>query len=399
MNYTAKLRKTPPPAAAASVNDPMVLDEGGALAAGGLPAPLSEVAGRQLRVERHCGVGFELVLALDVPVLQMVEKLVEVDTFFRLSLPAVVEQVIDVPKLALPGCAVQRAALSEPQLVEQLVEVPTVLSYSLLQQRTAEQTIDIAVPRRGGGARGGLQGFSQGQGSTAVCGAESVDTPAPHGRSGGARGGLPGLSQGQGSTAVCGADNVVSPVPHGRAGGARGGLHGLSQGQGSTAVCGADNVVSPVPHGQEEVLVEVFKASPRDRAQQRFLEQFTSTFQFLTVVLEREVFKVLPEDRVPPLVVVMPFLFRLVGDARRMRMAVCIIGMCTRATRSLRLQRRMTRMRMRRTRRTRRRRTMIWTSWMIHSLVFPLGSGPCGCAGGSPPGTAGRGGGVCSLTR
>ena len=29
MNYTAKLRKTPPPAAAATVNDPMVLDEGG----------------------------------------------------------------------------------------------------------------------------------------------------------------------------------------------------------------------------------------------------------------------------------------------------------------------------------------------------------------------------------
>ena len=88
MNYTAKLRKTPPPAAAATVNDPMVLDEGGALAAGGLPAPLSEVAGRQLRVERHCGVGFELVLALDVPVLQMVEQPEEVDTFFRLSLPA-----------------------------------------------------------------------------------------------------------------------------------------------------------------------------------------------------------------------------------------------------------------------------------------------------------------------
>ena len=42
MNYTAKLRKTPPPAAAATVYDPMVLDEGGALAVGGLPAPLSE---------------------------------------------------------------------------------------------------------------------------------------------------------------------------------------------------------------------------------------------------------------------------------------------------------------------------------------------------------------------
>ena len=184
MNYTAKLRKTPPPAAAATENDPMVLDEGGALAAGGRPAPLSEVAGRQLRVERHCGVGFELVQALDVPVLQMVEQPVEVDTFFRLSLPAVVEQVIDVPKLALPVCAVQRAALSEPQLVEQLVEVPTVLSYSLLQQRTAEQIIFFPVPGRGGGARGGLHGLSQGQGSTAVCGAEHVDTPVPHGRGG-----------------------------------------------------------------------------------------------------------------------------------------------------------------------------------------------------------------------
>ena len=107
-----------------------------------------------------------------------------------------------------------------------------------------------------------------------------------------------------------------------------------------------------------------------------------------------EVFKALSQDRVPSLVEEMPFFFRLVGDVWRMRMAVCTIGMCTRAIRSLRLQGRMTRMRMRRT----RRRMKIWTSWMIHSLDFPLGSGPCGCAGGSPPGTAGRGGGVCSLT-
>ena len=49
----------------------------------------------------------------------------------------------------------------------------------------------------------------------------------------------------------------------------------------------------------EEVLVEVFKASPKDRAQQRFLEQNTSTFPFLTVVLKREVVTVFPEDRVP----------------------------------------------------------------------------------------------------
>ena len=112
--------------------------------------------------------------ALDVLVLQMVEQPVEVDTFFRLSLPAVVEQVLEVPKLALPVCAVQRAALSEPQLVEQLVEVPTVLSYSLLQPQTAEQIIDFPVPGRGGGARGGLQGLPQGQGSAASAGEQTI---------------------------------------------------------------------------------------------------------------------------------------------------------------------------------------------------------------------------------
>ena len=188
------------------------------------------------------------------------------------------------PSLPFLVRAVEHAARSEPQLVEQLVEVPTVLSYSLLQQRTAEQIVDTPVPhgrgggargglqglsqgqgsaavsgavhvntpvpRRGGGARGGLQGFSQGQDSTAVCGAENLVIPAPHSRGRGARGGLQGLSQGQGSTAVCGADNVVSPALHGRGGGAPGGLQGLSQGQGSTAVCGAEHVDTPVSHGR-----------------------------------------------------------------------------------------------------------------------------------------------------
>ena len=137
-----------------------------------------------------------------------------------------------MPKFALPVRAVQRAALSEPQLVEQLVE-PTVLSCSLLQQRTAEQTIESAVPRRGGGARGGLQGLSQGQWLNSrlwsrqrrflqlftvveevlveVFKASPRDraqqpfveqttssSPALHGRGGGSRGGLQGLSQGQG---------------------------------------------------------------------------------------------------------------------------------------------------------------------------------------------------------
>ena len=198
---------------------------------------------------QHSGI-FELVQALDVPMLQMVEQPVEVDSFFRNFVPAVAEQVIEVPKLALPVHAVQRAALSEPQLVEQLVEVPTVLTYSLLKQRTAEQVVDTPVSHgRGRGARGGLQGSSQGQGLTAVCGADEVVSPALHARGGGSLGGLQGLSQGQGSSAFCGADNVVSPALHAR-GGSRGGLPGSSQGQGSTAVCGADNVVSSASQGR-----------------------------------------------------------------------------------------------------------------------------------------------------
>ena len=49
----------------------------------------------------------------------------------------------------------------------------------------------------------------------------------------------------------------------------------------------------------EEVLVEVFKASPRDRAQQWFLVQITSTLLFLTLVEEMlgEVFTASPRDR------------------------------------------------------------------------------------------------------
>ena len=230
---------------------------------------------------QHRGI-FVVEQILDVPVLQMVEQSVDVDTFFRLSLPAVAEQVIDVPKISCPSHA-GRAALREPQLVEQLVEVPTVLTYSLLQQQTAEQVVDIPVsPGRGRRARGGLPGSSHGQGSTAYCGSENVVSPALHVREGsrggvhglspgqgsssfsgsdnvvspalharrGSRGGHQGSSQGPGSTAVCGADTVVSSASQGRGGGARGGRSGLSQVQGSSTVCEADNVDIPVPHGR-----------------------------------------------------------------------------------------------------------------------------------------------------
>ena len=82
----------------------------------------------------------------------MVEVLQKIDT------PSV-EQVIAVPMISLDRIP-QRSAVCRPQKAEQLVEVPTVLSYALLQQRIAEQSIDIPVPHRRRG-QGGLQGFPQ----------------------------------------------------------------------------------------------------------------------------------------------------------------------------------------------------------------------------------------------
>ena len=61
----------------------------------------------QGRLGQHCGVGYELVQALAVPVPQMVEQHVDVLSFLGSSLPAVAEQVIEVPALSLPVCAVQ----------------------------------------------------------------------------------------------------------------------------------------------------------------------------------------------------------------------------------------------------------------------------------------------------
>ena len=52
-------------------------------------------------VERHSGIGYELVQPLDAPVLQMVEQLPDVFQFFATCLPVVADQVIDVPKISV----------------------------------------------------------------------------------------------------------------------------------------------------------------------------------------------------------------------------------------------------------------------------------------------------------
>ena len=111
---------------------------------------------------RHDGIAYELVQALDAPVLQTVEQLVDVLRFFN-SLCPVSEQVIEVPKI-LPEDVPMRRFCRDTQLVEQLVEVPTPVSYSTLQ-RTVEQHVDIPVPV-GRGRNDSLQGFLPEQSST-----------------------------------------------------------------------------------------------------------------------------------------------------------------------------------------------------------------------------------------
>ena len=193
VKYTAKFRTTPPP-------QPELFsleEEPG----GGLPAPLSEVAGRQEKVVRHVmkdlGSVCPVVQILDLPVPHMMDQLAEllnleedvldsgrlVDHYFQVP-----ELVIEVPKISLDVIPL-RTLVPEPQLAEQLVEVPTIVSFSSLE-RILEQTVDIPVPQGGGGPVGvrSLQGFP-GQSSTAFCGADfpaataeqNVDIPVPRG--------------------------------------------------------------------------------------------------------------------------------------------------------------------------------------------------------------------------
>ena len=124
---------------------------------GGLPAPLSEVAGRQEVLVRHVVEDLRsvcpVVQILDLPVPHRMDHVAEllnleedvldagrlVDRFLQVP-----ELVIEVPKISLDVIPL-RALVPEPQLAEQLVEVPTIVSFSSLQ-RTIEQTVDIPVP-------------------------------------------------------------------------------------------------------------------------------------------------------------------------------------------------------------------------------------------------------------
>ena len=153
-NYTAKIRKppTPQPELFSLEEEP----------GGGPPAPLSEVAGRQEKVERHfvehLAEFAPVVQILDAPVPQMDGDVT--DTLRILDFP-VAEQVNDVPKISCSPCP-SRSLVPEPQSAEQLVEVPTVLSPTRIALRIAEQIVDTPVPRGRG------QGFLPEQSSTAI---------------------------------------------------------------------------------------------------------------------------------------------------------------------------------------------------------------------------------------
>ena len=105
-----------------------------------------------------------MVQILDAPVPQMVDN--ETDGFRVMDRP-IAEQVIAVPKIVASSC---------PSRVEHLVEVPTVVSLSSMQQLTAEQNVDIPVPRTRGDHRG-FHGSLPGSGSSQRTVEQLVDFP------------------------------------------------------------------------------------------------------------------------------------------------------------------------------------------------------------------------------
>ena len=139
--------------------------------AGVCQAPLSEVAGRQEKVERHVvedlGELAPLVQILDFPAPQMVDNVL--DALRPVSPMAV--QALEVPKISCSPCP-SRSPIPEPQSAEQLVEVPTVLSPLRNAEQIAEQIVDTPVPSGRGKRR--VQGFLPEQSSTATPSVERI---------------------------------------------------------------------------------------------------------------------------------------------------------------------------------------------------------------------------------
>ena len=108
------------------------------------------------KMERHDGIAYELVQALDALVLQMVEQLPDVHRFFASCPPVVAERVVDVPKIILEN-------------------IPSRRFCDGISERNVEQIVDSRVGE-------GLQDFLPGQSSSSSShdparGFEALDEP------------------------------------------------------------------------------------------------------------------------------------------------------------------------------------------------------------------------------
>ena len=143
------------------------------------------------------------------------------------------EQVIAVPKISYDSTPQRVVDRRRPQEAEQLVEVPTIVSFSSLLPNAEQIVVTPGVGCRGGW--GGLQGLPAGQSSTAFSGAhhfpaataeQIIDIPVPRRGSGG----IQGFHPKQNPTAL--PEQIVEfPV--------LGGLHGFTPGQGFPALLDA----------------------------------------------------------------------------------------------------------------------------------------------------------------
>ena len=116
-----------------------------------------------------------------------------VEVLRKFDLPSV-EQGTAVPKISFDRVP-QRSAIRRPQKAEQLVEVPTEPGYSLAVIDVRALGADGCNGTGGSaGGGGGLQGLRAGQGSTAADVEQIIDIPVPQGRrrrSGSPQGSLP----------------------------------------------------------------------------------------------------------------------------------------------------------------------------------------------------------------